>query len=611
MIPSVPGGSYMLTVNVQGFKTWVLKDIKVDADSVVTVDATMQIGLATEIIVTASKYEEEIINSPAAASVIPAQMILDSPFQNVADLLRTVPGMNVAQTSAANYGVSSRSASGARAGTQLTMIDGRTVYHDWIGTTYWHMDTSLDDIKQMEVIRGPASAIWGSHAMNGVVNIITKSPREMIGTAFTLGVGTFDRSGGGAESDTGMQYYFRVAHAQTLNDRRAFKITGSAYTQDAFARPQGTIPNDYHTPYIAYTNKGTTQPRVDFRFDYDHPDGKQHFTFSAGYGSSSGVYPGFAGGFDLDGADSYGKLDYLRGSLRIAGYVNAIRYSGRSLIVMTSTGQPIPGDHASNVYHFEIGDYHTLGAKHLVSYGANYRYAQFSEISIMPRNMSRNEGGAYLQDDILLSEHFRWIVGARLDKFNSLKGAVASPRTTFVVKPLPGQAFRVSYNRAYVAPAVHYTNSQLYLLYTMDLGLIVPELAGNYYSFPYYYLGNHDLDKQSLNAYEAGYSATLANGRLNLGAAFYINDSKGDFYWPQTDSYTSQNPPPGWPLPLWVLDAMIAAGQGLPSEFKAENRGKVRNKGLELSADARFSRYITGYANYSWQAQPESKDLAF
>jgi hypothetical protein len=139
-------------------------------------------------------------------------------------------------------------------------------------------------------------------------------------------------------------------------------------------------------------------------------------------------------------------------------------------------------------------------------------------------------------------------------------------------------------------------------------------LAGIYYSFPYFFRGSTDLEEQSLNAYEIGYSAILANGRINAGAAFYINDSKGEFYWPQTASYTSQNPPPGWPLPPEVLDVMIAInafgpGLGLPLEFSTANRGKVRNKGVEISADARFSRHVTGYANYSWQARPESSDI--
>ena len=86
----------------------------------------------------------------------------------------------------------------------------------------------------------------------------------------------------GAESNSGSLYYARATHAQALNDRWAFKITGGAYTQDAFARPQGTIPNAFHTPYPPYTNKGTTPPKVDARVDYDHPDGKQHLSIRGG-----------------------------------------------------------------------------------------------------------------------------------------------------------------------------------------------------------------------------------------------------------------------------------------------------------------------------------------
>ena len=175
-------------------------------------------------------------------------------------------------------------------GTQLALIDGRTIYLDYLGYVDWDVvPTSLDEVKQVEVIRGPASAVWGAYAMNGVVNIVTKPPREMLGTTFTLGIGTFDRSGGAAESNRGSLYYMSATHAQALNDRWAFKITGGAYTQDAFARPQGTIPNPYHTPYPPFTNEGTTQPKVDARADYDLPDGKQHFTFAGGYASSSGI----------------------------------------------------------------------------------------------------------------------------------------------------------------------------------------------------------------------------------------------------------------------------------------------------------------------------------
>jgi outer membrane receptor protein involved in Fe transport len=182
------------------------------------------------------------------------------------------------------------------------------------------------------------------------------------------------------------------------------------------------------------------------------------------------------------------------------------------------------------------------------------------------------------------------------------------------VKPAPSQTFRVSYNRAYVAPSALNNYMHLVTLYTIDLGLLAPQLAGNYFSFPMSFEGNRDLKAQSLNAYEIGYTGILANDRIHVGAAFYINDSKGGVYAPQTGSYTSQNPPVNWPLPPSVLDLLIAVnafgpGLGLPSTYTAQNLGKVRNKGVELNVEARLSRYISGYANYSRQARPESKNF--
>ncbi len=605
VIPSVPGGSYMLTVNVQGFRTWVLKDIKVDADSVVTVDATMQIGLATDIIVTASKYEEEIINTPASATVISESMILNSPSPNLGELLRSVPGMNVIQTSADKFDITSRAATGLLTGTQLALIDGRTIYHDDIGYICWDgQATNINELKQVEVIRGPASAIWGPNAMNGIINIITKPPREMLGSTFTLGIGTFDRSGGGAESDHGSLYYVNATHAQALNDRWAFKIGGGVFTQNAFARPQGNIP-DSSTPYPPFDNEGSTQPNVEGRVDYDFPDGKQHFIFSGGTGGTSGIIYGPSG--PIKGHNGYMKsnvkMDYLRGSLKITGYVN---FSGGKVTYLMlpdpTTMQPAESNDTNQTYHIEFSNSRAVRAKHLISYGGNFRHNEFNLMMATGAD-NRSEGGGYLQDEIVLSDHFRWVIGARIDKFESLDGAVFSPRTTFMVKPAKGQTFRISYNRAYVAPTVLVQYFDYPWVMTVDLG------GGNFYSFPMTGGGNRDLKETSLNAYEFGYSAVVANGRVNLGAAFYINDSKNGIGISILDTYTSENPPPGWPLSPYVLDWLNAQGMGLPSVWAYKNLGKVRNQGIELDVDARINRYIRGYANYSWQARPEPEDF--
>jgi len=306
-------------------------------------------------------------------------------------------------------------------------------------------------------------------------------------------------------------------------------------------------------------------------------------------------------------------VNYVRGALSITGYLNTFDAEDSYLLFVDPAGQAIRWQARAQIYNIEFSNSRPLGTRHLVSYGGSSRYMNVNA-ALMPGARRHNEGGAYVQDEMLLSEHFRWIVGARVDKTDVLSGVVASPRTTFMVKPAPSQTLRVSYNRAYVAPWTLLNYFETTVMSGIDLGLIAPQLAGNYFPFPLHVAGTKDLEAQSVNAYEAGYAASLAKDRVHLAAAFYVNDSRGDFYWPQTGSYTSQNPPPGWPLPPSVLDALIAAdafgpGLGLPSAMSTGNLGKVRNTGLELSLDAALNRYLTANANYSRQTRPETKDF--
>ena len=153
------------------------------------------------------------------------------------------------------------------------------------------MPTNLDDVKQVEVIRGPASAVWGAYAMNGVVNIITKPPREMLGTTFTFGIGTFDRSGGVAESNRGSLYYVNATHAQALNDRWAFKITGGALHSGCICTAEGHRSRIHTThPSPRFKNEGTTQPKVDARADYDSSGWEAALHIRGGYMHTSGNF---------------------------------------------------------------------------------------------------------------------------------------------------------------------------------------------------------------------------------------------------------------------------------------------------------------------------------
>jgi outer membrane receptor for ferrienterochelin and colicin len=609
---SLPAGSYTLSIAAPpSFRATTINEVKVETSITKTVDAILHVGLEHEITVTASKYEQDVSDAPATVSIIPELTIRNSPSPNLGELLRQVPGMNVVQTSAREFDITSRTATGLFASTQLALIDGRTIYHDDIGYICWDgQATNINELKQVEVIRGPASAIWGPNAMNGIVNIITKSPREMLGSTLTLGIGTFDRSGGVAESDRGSLYYVNVTHAQTLNDQWAFKIGGGFLTQDAFARPKGNMPGT-NIPYPAFDNEGTVQPNVEGRVDYGLPDGKQHFIFSGGSGGTSGIVHGPNGPVKIANGymKSNGKVDYLRGSLKITSYVNLSGGKGTYLWWPDpATGKPSESHDTNQTYHIEFSDYRNVRGKHLIRYGGNFRHNEFN-LMMASKADNRSEGGAYLHDEIFFSDYFRLDIGARIDKFEMVEGTAISPRLAFIVKPAKSHTLRVSYNRAYVAPTILVQFFDYPLITTIDLGLIDPLLAGNYYTFPIASRGNRDIKKPSLNAYEIGYSAVMADDRVHLGAAFYINDSKNGIGNDITEYYDSENPPPGWPLPPDVLDILNSLGYGLPSVWSYLNLGKVRNKGIELNFDIRISRYFSGYANYSWQARPEPKDF--
>src|SRR5690348_6956673 len=178
------------------------------------------------VVVTASRREELLLNAPAAVSVVTDETISTAPGQTLPDLLRAVPGINVAQTSARDVNVNSRSAAGTLSDSLLVLLDGRSIYQDFFGFVVWDflpVDTS--EIKQVEVIRGPASAVWGANAMTGVVNVISKTPREMQGTTVGIRFGQFDRSPAAGRFEGGGLLAVNATHADAPTDRFAYKLS--------------------------------------------------------------------------------------------------------------------------------------------------------------------------------------------------------------------------------------------------------------------------------------------------------------------------------------------------------------------------------------------------
>jgi iron complex outermembrane receptor protein len=558
------------------------------------------------VVVTGSRTEQRLINAAATMSVITGPTIETAPTQNFAELLRSVPGLNLTQVSARDINVTSRAATGTLATGQLALLDGRSLYQDFFGFVMWDfLPVNLTEIKQVEVIRGPASAVWGANALYGVVNVITKSPREMPGTSVVFGIGSFDRSVNDNDADEGSLVYFSGTHAAAINDRWAFKLSGGGYSQDALPRPTGVIPGSpTGQQYPPYSNTGTTQPKFDGRLDYDWEDGSK-LSFSGGVAGTEGIMHSGIGPFDIDNGSTmgYGRVSYARAGLRAAFFTNVLDGTATNLLTRDPLGRPIAFLFKTNTYDFDISNVTAVAQRHAISYGGNLRFNKF-DLSLAPEADNRTEFGVYVQDEIFLSNLFRWVIGARVDRFDYLDSFVFSPRTTFMIKPREDQTLRLSYNRAYRSPSVINNFLQVTIAEPINLGAFSPALAGRIYPLPVQSVGNPDLKEQSLDAFEIGYTGVVG-GRATVSAAVYVNRTKNDILFTEVREarYTPTNPPPGWPLPPAVIG--LVPGGSFPAQFTYLNFGKVTQKGLELGINAPINRHVDMFANYSWQGEPE------
>ena len=411
------------------------------------------------VVVTASKTEEKLINAPATMTVINSQTIQNAPTQNFAELMRTVPGVNITQVSARDINITARGATSTLATGQLALLDGRSLYQDFFGFVMWDfLPVNLNEVKQVEVIHGPASAVWGANALYGVVNVITKSPREMQGTTFTMGVGGFDRSTDDSAQSAGTVFYISGTHAQAINDRWAYKLSAGGYTQDPLPRPTGIIPCDIpavcsgtRNPYPPFNNQGTSQPKFDARVDYDYPSGAK-LSFAGGIAGTKGIMESGIGPFNINNGSvmGYVKANYSNQGLKASFFTNILNGDADNLLTRDLSGNPIVFNFRTRTYDFEASDVRTFQQKHVLTYGGNLRFNTF-DLSLAPLAQNRTEGGAYVQDEMFLTDHYRLVAGVRLDRFDYLDSFVASPRVTFMIKPMEDQTLRLVQPRLPVA----------------------------------------------------------------------------------------------------------------------------------------------------------------
>ena len=156
--------------------------------------------LMNESVTSVSKREQKLSQAAAALFVINQEDIRRSGALNIPDLLRMVPGLDVAQINANTWAISARGFNHQFSDKLLVLIDGRAVYTPTNGGVNWDtQDVPLQDIERIEVIRGPGATVWGANAVNGVINVITRQAKDTQGVLVAAGGGTQDQAFGTAQ----------------------------------------------------------------------------------------------------------------------------------------------------------------------------------------------------------------------------------------------------------------------------------------------------------------------------------------------------------------------------------------------------------------------------
>ena len=496
--------------------------------------------------------------SPSAISIITEEEIKESGAISIPDLLRFVPGIDVMQISSSHWEVNARGLNQIRSNKMLIMIDGRSVYADYFGGVIWQgLPITLDEIKRIEIIRSPISALYGANALSGIINIITKSPRESSGSYLSVEKGNLNslRSTFIYGNRTGKLGYKISGTYRDINSWRSSNIN----SEERFI---GNIKLDYLI------------------------NGKSSFALDAGFESGNVEQIILASILKFDGNTNYVKANYNYSNLNFQFFWNHGEVVSPSFVGY--------GDQADSKYDTYDGELvHTLyiGAKNTMTLGGSARI-NYIKSNIIDRNHQQNLFAGFLQNEYRPNKKITALVGVRIDN-HPLVNTDLSPRASIVIEPKKNHTFRFTANKAFRNPT--FTDS--YLLVPLEpVTLPSPPLPpGSQTDITI--LGNEELKPENIETLEFGYQ-TFYNRVLKLKFDFFYNRidnfiGTGDFIplsflTNPVDGSIIFDPVSGLPIPRSLTQSFV-------------NLGSAEILGGEFGFNWLLNNWLTVRGNYSYQ----------
>ena len=444
----------------------------------------------------ATKTPEPLHKTASAIYVLTGEDIRRSGAVNIMEALRMVPGVLVSKLNQNRYAISIRGFN-QRLGSDklLVLMDGRSIYSPVASGVFWiGQDTVLEDIERIEVIRGPGAALWGSNAVAGVINIITKSAGKTHGGLVAGGVGTEERGFGtlryGGELENGLNYRIYGKY----RDRDDGKAADGSDAFDDKQIGQGGFRTDWQI------NK---QDLLTIQGDYYRLNSDLDFTtrfVSLGVGSAP-----FQGTNVQEGANFLTRWNRTlddSSSYQLQMYYDRLkRKSG------------VPFDNVVDQLDIDFQHNFSFYTMHNFSWGLNYRYTYFDlETTSIIQNTKDNShlASLFLHDEIkLIPDELSLILGSKFE-YNVFSGLEIQPNVRVAWNPDPNHTIWAAFSRAVRLPTVSDENL------TANRVLVPGPLLIQQ-------IPNSGTKAEVLLAYELGYRVK-ANEKLNFDVTAYYFD---------------------------------------------------------------------------------------
>jgi iron complex outermembrane receptor protein len=447
-------------------------------------------------VTSASRHDEPLFQAPTAIFVITQEDLRRSGVLSIPDALRMVPGLDVQQIDANKWEVAARGFNSRFSNKLLVLIDGRILYTHIFSGVYWDTkDVVLEDLDRIEVIRGPGATLWGANAVNGVINIITKSSRDTQGGLVVLGAGNLEKVFGVARygGKVGEDLTYRLwakGFSRANND-----LPGGESGRDGWDSEKSGLRADWKKG----SDSATLEGEVHKVRTGDRISALQSFA------------PPVTSLLDRDG-DFYGGFGSLAWKHDFSALSSAT-FSASYDVRMRDEELLRPHE---EILDLGFQDNFSLG-RHEIVWGLGYRRSTDTipgsfTVSFNPVHDKQSLVSGFLQDDVtLVNGRLRAIVGLKVESFDG-HSPEYQPNLRFLWTPSARQTIWASAARALTAPG----RAQLEVRYNVA-AFTQPDGTPVLVSI----FGDQDLRQESVVAYEAGYRIQATESvELDL-AAFY------------------------------------------------------------------------------------------